>query len=274
MSGKQPQDANYAEYNTTAANGADVNLSGRVTGVVTENPIPDISVVFNGWEPEYYQADTDKVDLDKALGIKAPNENTVEAGDVLTADFSLGDNEYNNVSVVRWYRVGEDGDEKLVKWGVAQFDRSYTVTEEDKGFQIKVSVFPETVSGYTAAEQTAAVAVSRPDTVEPSPSPEDAGEKFTPVPEDEGEKSTPVPEEAGEKSTPVPGDEGEKSTPSPEDAGEEPSPSPEDIGANGSAEPAGKGASSTPIYLIVAVIVSALVLLAAGYVFLKKNRKK
>ena len=252
MSGNQPQDANYAEYNTTAANGADVNLSGRVTGVVTENPIPDISVVFNGWEPEYYQADTDKVDLDKALGIKAPNENTVEAGDVLTADFSLGDNEYNNVSVVRWYRVGEDGDEKLVKWGVAQFDRSYTVTEEDKGFQIKVSVFPETVSGYTAAEQTAAVAVSRPDTVEPSP----------------------VPEDEGEKSTPVPGDEGEKSTPSPEDAGEEPSPSPEDIGANGSAEPAGKGASSTPIYLIVAVIASALVLLAAGYVFLKKNRKK
>ena len=138
MSGNQPQDANYAEYNTTVANGDVVNLSERVTGVVTENPIPDISVVFNGWEPEYYQADTDKVALVKELSINAPNEKTIEVGDVLTADFSLGDNEYNNVSVIRWYRVGEDGAEKLVKWGVAQFDRSYTVTEDDKGFQIKV----------------------------------------------------------------------------------------------------------------------------------------
>lgn len=155
MSGNAPENANYAEYNTTAVNGGKVDLSGRVTGVKTENPVPDISRVFNGWTPVYYQADKDRVALAKALAIKASGGKKIQAGDVLTADFSLGDNEYNNVSVIRWYRVAADGTEKLVKSGVAQFDRTYTVTAEDRGAHIKVTVLPETVSGYTAEAQTA-----------------------------------------------------------------------------------------------------------------------
>lgn len=261
MSGNQPQNANYAEYNTTAANGDSVNLSGRVTGVVTENPIPDISVVFNGWEPEYYQADNDKVALDKALSINASNEKSIAAGDVLTADFSLGDNEYNNVSVIRWYRVGADGAEKLVKSGVAQFDRSYTVTDEDMGSDIRVSVLPETVSGYTAAEQTAAVTVSQSDAVGSSKG--DAGEKTSPSPEAAAQQPSPSPEAAAQQPSP-----------SPEAAGQQPSPDPEVKGTNSSATQAKTGNSLTSTYLIAAVIVSALILLTAVCVYLKKKKKK
>lgn len=155
MSGNKAENANYAEYNTTAADGGTVDLSARVTGVKTQNPIPDISVVFNGWTPVYYKQDTGKVSLTKALSINVAAKDTIKAGDVLTADFSLGENEYNNVSVIKWYRVAADGSEVLVQSGVAQFDRSYTVTAGDAGSRIKVVVLPETVSGYTAAEQTA-----------------------------------------------------------------------------------------------------------------------
>lgn len=170
MSGNLAKDANYAEYHTTAVNGDVVDLSGRVTGVKTDNPIPDISVVFKGWTPVYYRADAGNIAFDKELTVKAPGGDSIEAGDVLTADFSLGENEYNNVSVIRWYRVAADGTEKLVKSAVAQFDREYIVTAEDKDCHIKAVVLPETVSGYTAAEQTAtsaaAVGEKKP---EPSP---------------------------------------------------------------------------------------------------------
>ena len=55
MSGSTPENANYTEFNTTYADGTAVDVSARTAGtVVTENPIPDLQVVFGSWSPYYY----------------------------------------------------------------------------------------------------------------------------------------------------------------------------------------------------------------------------
>ncbi len=306
MSGNQPQNANYAEYHTTAANGEAVDVSGRITGVKEENPIPDISKVFNGWTPFYYQADTDNVSFAEALRIKGPKEEKIEAGDVLTAEFSLGGGEYNNVSVIRWYRVSADGAEKLVKAGAAQFDRCYTVTEQDRGSYIRAEVLPETVSGYTGAAQTVTSAVAVEGEA-PSPGPEAspssspaAGSSSAPGAESSpaptagvssnpgtdsstapGAESSPAPtagvsSNSGTDSSPVSGAEGGSSPVSGEGSalGSETDRGNDGEPANADAQAAKTGSLFSGARLVAAVVITAFIVLGAVLVFLKRGGKK
>lgn len=54
MSGNQPQNAKFKEYNTTV-NGSPVNTSGRVSGTVKSSASGlDVKTYLNGWSPYYY----------------------------------------------------------------------------------------------------------------------------------------------------------------------------------------------------------------------------
>lgn len=76
MSGSTPEKANYTEYNTILLDGTPVNTSNRTAGtVVTENPIPDLQVVFEDWTPVYYNLE-EKPDEDEST--EEPESSTEE----------------------------------------------------------------------------------------------------------------------------------------------------------------------------------------------------
>ncbi len=163
MSGAQPENANFKEYNTTALDGAAVNTSSRTAGtVVTENPVSDVTVYFGSdWTPSYYVAEAATVEFATAPYVVSNGDiNTPYPGNTFTVSYSLGENDANDASLIQWYSVN-GSTETLVKTSTANVDKTYKLQTTDVGNTIKVVVTPTTVSGNagTAASFTVAETV-------------------------------------------------------------------------------------------------------------------
>ena len=152
-----PEEARYAEYNTTSLDGKNVDTSQRTPGTVkTENPVPNVEAFkayFGNWTPKYYTAE----DADVAFTTDPYLENNADLnsphpGNTLTVKYSLGENnDKNDASIIKWYRVNDANEATLVKTSTAMAGKSYKVQTADEGNFIKAEVTPTVASG-TAGE--------------------------------------------------------------------------------------------------------------------------
>ena len=153
MSGATPEKANFKEYNTTSLDGGNVDTSKRTEGtVVSTNPVPNVEAFkayFGNWTPKYYTAE----DADVAFTTDPYLENNADLnsphpGNTLSVKYSLGENnDKNDASIIKWYRVDDAGNETLVKASTAIAGKSYKVQTADEGNFIKAEVTPTVASG-------------------------------------------------------------------------------------------------------------------------------
>lgn len=186
MSDNTPENARYAEYNTTDFAGNASDVSGRVAGTVKDAPMDFTYESFLGFVPVYSVATEDTVAFETTPRIiNTYGEGKYQPGHVLKAEYSLGAaNDANDCSIVEWYRV-LDGVETLVKTSSVIVDDTYTLKEADAGALIKMVVRPENVDGTKgeAASYISDEPVSDEPYVEPEPT-------TTPEPETTPEPTT------------------------------------------------------------------------------------
>lgn len=117
MSGKKPENAKYNEFNTTRTDGTEVDLSARVTGIMSEDTANavDVTAYFNGWTPKAYTKEADGVAFTRVPYVVDNGDiNAPYPGHKLTVGYSLGEvNDAGDASVIRWYIVADDGTETL-----------------------------------------------------------------------------------------------------------------------------------------------------------------
>lgn len=157
MSGNLPQNANFNEYNTTALDGSNVDISNRTGKVLTAEQADGIKVTdyFEGWTPFYYVESSNKVEFNTIPFITDNGDlNTPYPGHTLTVGYAINDS--NDASIIRWYRV-KNGEEVLVKTSTAAVDKTYKITKEDIGAQIKVEVIPLNVNNVAGDSKSAIV---------------------------------------------------------------------------------------------------------------------
>ena len=152
MSGNKPEKANYKEYNSVYTDGTAVDMSKRVTGVVTDDSVAKKDVVndyLSGWTPSDYVADESTVIFEKTPYLVDNGDiNAPYPGHTLTVVYSLGNaNDASDASVIRWYIVDNDGNRTLVKATSANVDNTYKITKDAIGKYIEVEVVPENISG-------------------------------------------------------------------------------------------------------------------------------
>ena len=74
--------------------------------------------------------------------------NSPHPGNTLSVKYSLGENnDKNDASIIKWYRVDDAGNETLVKASTAIAGKSYKVQTADEGNFIKAEVTPTVASG-------------------------------------------------------------------------------------------------------------------------------
>ncbi|MBQ7973157.1 MAG: hypothetical protein IJ291_06860 [Lachnospiraceae bacterium] len=162
MTGK-PEDANFYEWNTTDLNGNAVDTSSRKSKVATAEIAATwtMSYFFDEWVPSFYVAEAENVAFTTAPFVTDNGDlNTPYPGHTLTVGYSLGTaNNENDASRIQWYRVKAGEEDVLVKTSYACVDKTYKITSDDIGAQIKVVVTPMTVEGkvgeagsYTVSE--------------------------------------------------------------------------------------------------------------------------
>ncbi len=165
MSGAKPEDANFYEYNTTDMSGTAVSTTGRKGNVADAATAATWTMesVLGSWVPAFYTAEEATVAFATAPFVTDNGDiNTPYPGHKLTVGYSLGAaNDANDASRIEWYRVKEGATDVLVKTSSANVDKTYKISSDDIGYQIKVVVTPITVSGTlgTAASCTVAEAV-------------------------------------------------------------------------------------------------------------------
>lgn len=156
MSGNLPTNAKFHEYNTTLTDGTTADVSGRVTGVMTQEEAAkvDVTAYFGGWTPSSYVTEDAAVAFTTVPYVVDNGDiNAPYPGHTLTVGYSLGENnDKNDASVIRWYLVGDDGTETLVKSSTANADKTYQITADAAGKHIKVVVIPQTISGTVGTE--------------------------------------------------------------------------------------------------------------------------
>ncbi len=148
-----PENARYAEYNTTSLDGKNVDTSQRTKDTVkAENPVPNaeaFKAYFGDWTPKHYVAEDETVAFatDPYLENNA-DLNSPHPGNTLSVKYSLGENnDKNDASIIKWYRVNDAGNETLVKTSTAIAGKSYKVQTADEGNFIKAEVTPTVASG-------------------------------------------------------------------------------------------------------------------------------
>ncbi len=168
MSNAKPENANFAEYNTTSLDGKTVDTSKRVAGTVkTTNPVPDTAAFekyFGGWTPKHYQREDSTVAFAQNGNPYIQDNgdsNLPRPGHTLTAVYSLGEaNDKNDASIIKWYRV-KGNNATLITTQTAQQSRSYKIQTADVGYTIRLEVTPTTTSGRSgeakSVDMTAAV---------------------------------------------------------------------------------------------------------------------
>jgi len=162
MSGAAPENANFAEYNTTDMNGTAVSTVGRTTGTVKDAATAatwTMESIYGDWVPAFYTAEETTVAFATAPFVTDNGDiNTPYPGHTLTVGYSLGDaNDANDASRIEWYRVKAGETDVLVKTSSANVDKTYKITSDDIGYQIKVVVTPITVSGNTGEAASSTV---------------------------------------------------------------------------------------------------------------------
>lgn len=149
MSGATPEKANYLEYNTTYNNTA-VDTSKRVTGVVTEAPVVDVKAYFGEWTPSYFVVDGTGTPAFATAPYITSNDdlNLPYPGNTLTVNYSLGNDNALDNSVITWYAVAADGSETVIKVSSARVsNKLYLEEAQNIGSYIKAVVTPGTVDG-------------------------------------------------------------------------------------------------------------------------------
>jgi lysophospholipase L1-like esterase/pectin methylesterase-like acyl-CoA thioesterase/chitodextrinase len=154
MSGNKPENANFAEYNTTY-NGEAVDASQRIVSALPAAPAINLADYFGDWTPTYYTPDsgtapTFKVDpfftTDDDINIPYTG-NTISLG----YEFENANNNLNDSSLIQWYRVSSEGTETLIKATTAYISKTYKITSDDVGHYIKAVVNSELVNGLKGA---------------------------------------------------------------------------------------------------------------------------
>ena len=79
MSGNLAENANYKEYNTMLSDGTSADVSGRITGVLTEDPQIEDSTYFGDWTPAYYDKSAEEEDDSEKHTIWVIGDSTVSA---------------------------------------------------------------------------------------------------------------------------------------------------------------------------------------------------
>ncbi|WP_121642424.1 pectinesterase family protein [Bacillus vallismortis] len=152
MSGNQPENANYAEYNTTY-NGKAVDTSQRRVPVLTKKQADAINVenYLGGWKPSYYSADSDAAPTFKINPFFTTDDdiNMPYTGNTISLGYEFKDpnDNQNDSSLIQWYKVSPDGTETLIHATTAYISKNYKITSADEGYYIKAVVTPETVNG-------------------------------------------------------------------------------------------------------------------------------
>ncbi|MBR1443910.1 MAG: hypothetical protein IJ583_10315 [Firmicutes bacterium] len=156
MSGAEPQNANFKEYNTTYL-GEKVDTANRVAGTVMSDEDAenvDIEKYFGeNWTPTYYVKETEStLEFVNDLSIKSNSDVSVPiAGNTFTASYTLNIDETNDNSDIFWYAVdATSGAETLVKVSNANSDKTYQLQKSDNGKKIKVKVVPKSAGGLKA----------------------------------------------------------------------------------------------------------------------------
>lgn len=81
--------------------------------------------------------------------VKISSKEVIKAGDILTASYSfkLDSDNKTDKSVIRWYSL-RDGNTTLLKEGIGDYYKTYTVRNSDVGAQIVLGVKPATETTY------------------------------------------------------------------------------------------------------------------------------
>ena len=151
MSGNLPQNASFAEYNALW-DGKAVSTKERRGGVLDSAKGYDAEAYFDGWKPAYYQTEkVSKLKFAKKPSFTTDDDiNTPYPGHTITLHYSLGKADAEDMSLIQWYR-----DDKLVKQSSGYADKTYFLTKEDSGHNIKAVVTPRTRDGSQADAATA-----------------------------------------------------------------------------------------------------------------------
>ena len=155
----EPEEAFFYEYNTTTLDGTAVDTSRRRGNVMTEAEAGQVNEAdyFEGWIPYYYEGELKEVGF--ATKPFITDDGDIEApcpGDTLTVGYTLSDvQEADDASVIEWYRVKE-GKETLVKESDAS-DKTYQITTDDSGCNLKAVVTPATVDGRIGTAESCMV---------------------------------------------------------------------------------------------------------------------
>lgn len=157
MSGNAPEKAGFREYNTQWASKA-VDTTQRTQGTLLTSEEGFTPKDFLGqWQPEYTAQDklSLKAKLGKNVSFTSDDDiNTPYAGHTLTLHYTLGKSMADDVSLISWYRVAEDGKETLVKQSTGYGDKSYAITKEDAGCKIKAVLVAKLRSGKNLGEKS------------------------------------------------------------------------------------------------------------------------
>ncbi len=150
MSGNKPENANYAEYNTTY-NGEAVDTSGRRVPALTDASSINVADYLGDWTPSFYTADSDEAPTFKVEPFFSTDDdiNIPYTGNTISLgyEFEKSNDNQNDSSLIQWYRVSPDGTETLIKATTAYISKQYKIASDDAGNYIKAVVTPETVNG-------------------------------------------------------------------------------------------------------------------------------
>lgn len=158
MSGNQPENANFAEYNTTDLTGTALDVSARVAGSVKTEAVGFDYESYLGFAPANAVKAGTSVAFETAPYLVDNGDiNAPKPGHTLTACYSLGTaNDANDASVICWYRV-KDGEATLIKVSSAVVDDTYQITTEDIGAKIMVTVSPLNTDNVAGEAKSSAV---------------------------------------------------------------------------------------------------------------------
>ena len=115
----------------------------------------NVSDYFGTWTPFYYVEEAETLEFTELPRVTDNGDiNTPYPGHTLTVNYSLGEADNYDVSIIRWYIVDADETETLTKSSVASVDKTYQIERKAIGKHIKVTVTPATVGGKVGAPES------------------------------------------------------------------------------------------------------------------------
>lgn len=153
MSGNQPENARYQEYNTKLSDGSLADTSTRKGKVLTDDEASAIKPLdyFEGYIP-YYWDDVESVEFTEDPYLTDNGDiNVPKPGHTLSVGYKL--NSDNDASQISWYAIKPDGTTSLIKSGNVK-DKTIKLTDAEVGSKIKVVVKPVLVNGIEGQEKS------------------------------------------------------------------------------------------------------------------------